>query len=83
MLKGPGGTRRDTRRQKFDNISRQVSPRFATRCLLQIEQRTQVDEPGMIITQIRSPIDQYGTLYTIPAVTATSNQEVLNLQHLT
>jgi hypothetical protein len=43
---------------KFMDISRQVSPRFATRCLLQPEQRTVVDESGVIRVQMGSTVDQ-------------------------
>jgi hypothetical protein len=40
------------------DISRQVPCRFATRCLLQPEQRSLVDESGMIRTQMERKADQ-------------------------
>jgi hypothetical protein len=49
---------RDTDRQNSAAISRPVCPRVATRCLLQPEQRTLLDESGKIGTQMGSTIDQ-------------------------
>jgi hypothetical protein len=49
---------RDTDRQNSAAISRPVCPRVATRCLLQPEQITLLDESGKIGTQMGSTIDQ-------------------------
>jgi hypothetical protein len=48
----------DTDRQNSVAISCPLSPNFATRCLLQPEQRILVDESGMIRTQMGSTLDQ-------------------------
>jgi hypothetical protein len=48
----------DTDRQNSAAISRPISPLFGTRCLLQTEQGTLVDESGMIRTQLGSTVDQ-------------------------
>jgi hypothetical protein len=48
----------DTDRQNLVIISCPVCPCFATGCLLQPEQRTLVDESGMIRTQMGITIDQ-------------------------
>jgi hypothetical protein len=60
-----------TDRQNSAAISRPVSACFDTRCLLQSEQRTSVDESGMIRNQLGNKIDQkmvavHRTLCTIP-----------------
>jgi hypothetical protein len=49
---------RDTDRQNSVAIYHQVSTRFAVRCLLQPEQRTLVDELGMIRIQTGCTGDQ-------------------------
>jgi hypothetical protein len=43
-------------KKKSAAISSQVSPRYTTRCLLQPQQRTLMDELGMIRTQAGSTI---------------------------
>jgi hypothetical protein len=48
----------DADRQNLVAIFRPVSPRFATRCLLQPQQRTLVDESGMIGPHMGSTVDQ-------------------------
>jgi hypothetical protein len=58
MVKNPLRYGRDTDRQSSAAISGTVFPRFSTRCLLQPEQGTLVDESGVITTQMESTIDQ-------------------------
>jgi hypothetical protein len=57
-VKDPLRHDRGTDRQNSVAISCPVSPRFATRCLLQPEQRTLVAESGIIRTQMGNTIDQ-------------------------
>jgi hypothetical protein len=49
---------RDIDRQDSVAISRPVSSHFVPRCLLQPEQRSLVDESGMVRTQMGSTVDQ-------------------------
>jgi hypothetical protein len=63
---------RYTDSQNSPTISRPVPSCFATRCLLQPEQRNLVDESGMIrtrmeSTKIRKWLQLYGALCTIPS----------------
>jgi hypothetical protein len=57
-VKGPLRYARDNDRQNSVAICHPVSPCFATRCLLQPEQRTLVDESGLIKTQMGSTVNQ-------------------------
>jgi hypothetical protein len=54
MLKIPAEYDRGTSLAKFTDICRQVSPCFATRCLVLVFARDVVDESGMIRTQMET-----------------------------
>jgi len=71
----------DTSSAKFTDISRQVSPCFATKCLCWYLPNALVDESGMIRTQmgkhtIRKRSQCMGRFVWYQAVSITSNQKV-------